>query len=79
MSNAYIIGQRAAKVEDLQVTFAKIDAERWRWAAERFASLDAPAGAERAREFAAEYEALAERIAARVGYGVAEGAQAVAP
>ena len=75
MSNAYIVGQRAAKIEDLQVTFAKIDARRWAWAAERFAALDAPAAAERAREFAAEYEALAERIAARVGYGVAEGAR----
>jgi len=78
MSNPYINGLRAAKIEDLQVTFARIDAARWAWAAERFASLDAPAGAERAREFAAEYSALADKLAAEVGYGVADGAQRVA-
>ena len=72
--NEFIVQQRAAKIADLSVTFARIDAERWRWAATRFAALDSPTGAERAREFAAEYDALADKLAVAVGYGVAEGA-----
>ena len=76
MSNPYIIGQRAAKIEDLSVTFARIDAARWAWAAERMAALGSESGAERARGFAQEYAALAEKLAASVGYGVADGAQA---
>lgn len=68
-TNKFIVGQRAAKLDDLAVTFARIDAQRWQWAAERFASLDAPAGAARAREFAREYSALADQLAAEVQYG----------
>jgi hypothetical protein len=63
VSNPYIIGRRAASVDDLQATFARIDAERWRWAAERMAALGSASGAERARSFAAEHEMLAAKLA----------------
>jgi len=69
MSNRYIIGRRAAKFEDLQVTFARIDAARWAWAAERMAALGSESGAERAREFAAEYSLLADKLSGAVAVG----------
>lgn len=76
MSNPYIIGRRAERIEDLQATFARIDAERWRWAAERMAALGSASGAERAREFAAEYALLADKLSGAVAVG--SDAQSVA-
>lgn len=77
MSNAFIIGQRAAKIEDLSVTFARIDAARWRWAAERMAALGSESGAERAREFSREHDMLADRLSGAVAVGAGEDAQQV--
>lgn len=69
MSNAFIIGQRAAKIEDLSVTFARIDAARWAWAATQLAAAGMPVAAERAREFASEHLMLADRLSGAVAVG----------
>jgi hypothetical protein len=72
MTNSYIIQRRAASVDDLQATFARIDAERWRWAAERMAALGSASGAERARAFAAEHEMLADKLTGEAAIGAEE-------
>jgi hypothetical protein len=69
MSNPFIISRRAASINDLQATFALIDAARWRWAAERMAALGSESGAERAHGFADEYEMLADRLSGAAPVG----------
>lgn len=72
MANRFIIGRRAQRVEDLQVTFARIDAARWAWAAERMAALGSESGAERAREFSREHALLADKLSGAVAIGAGE-------
>lgn len=72
MNTPLAIERRASSIDDLQTTFAIIDAKRWEWAATQLAAAGMPVAAERAREFASEHLMLADRLSGAVAVGAAE-------